>query len=273
LTSIRKIKVGGQNYYLDGYMKQNLDLAKQLVKKDFDMILIYDGYEGSGKSVKVMQDAFYCDPTLTLDRVTFNPNEFRKAIIEAKPYQAVIYDEAYTGLSSRAAMSRINRALVTMLAEIRQKNLFVFVVVPTFFDVDRYVALWRSRALIHIYTGKKFQRGYFMFYSMDRKKQLYVEGKKYYSYFKPRPNFSGRFTNYYVLNEKDYRKKKKEALIKREKAREEIELQREIQTELFRRLAENEDIPHKTKIEILGIPEATYWYELRKFKEEKGMYG
>lgn len=270
---IRKVKVGKHSYYLDGIHKTNLDLAKELIRKDFDMIFIYDGYEGSGKSVKAMQDAYYCDPTLTLDRVTFNPSEFRKAILEAKAYTSVIYDEAYTGLSSRAAMSRINRALVTMLAEIRQKNLFVFVVLPTFFDLDKYVALWRSRALVHIYLGKKFQRGYFQFYSMDRKKQLYAEGKKYYSYYKPSPNFRGRFTNYYVLDEKEYRKKKRDSLVKREKAREEIEAQREVQAELFKRLAENETLSHKEKAELLGLPEATYYYQLKAWKEEKGLYG
>ena len=273
VEGISKVRVGKHYYYLDGIHKTNLDLAKKLIVKDFDMIFIYDGYEGSGKSVKAMQDAFYCDPTLCLERVTFNPSEFRKAILEAKKYQSVIYDEAYTGLSSRAAMSRINRALVTMLAEIRQKNLFVFVVLPTFFDLDKYVALWRSRALIHIYLGKKFERGYFTFYSMDRKKQLYVEGKKYYSYYKPTPNFRGRFTNYYVLNEKEYRKKKKESLSKREKAREEIEAAREVQAQLFSRLAENESLTHKEKAELLGLPEATYFYQLKAWKEEKGLYG
>ena len=59
--------------YMDAVHKENLDLAKKEIKNDWDMIGVYDGYEGSGKSVKCMQDAFYCDPTLTLDRIVFNP--------------------------------------------------------------------------------------------------------------------------------------------------------------------------------------------------------
>lgn len=34
--------------YLDGFLKANLDLAKDVIKKDWDMIFLVDGYEGSG---------------------------------------------------------------------------------------------------------------------------------------------------------------------------------------------------------------------------------
>lgn len=254
-------------FYMDSYLKDNLDRAKTIIKKDWDMVFAVDGVEGGGKSVFAQQAAFYCDPTLSLDRIVFTPEDFRKAIMEAQPYQAVIYDEAYTGLSSRATMSTINRVLVSMLAEIRQKNLFVFVVMPTFFDLDKYVALWRSRALFHIYTSD-FNRGFFGFYNMDKKKDLYILGKKFYSYKKPTPNFIGRFTNKYTVNEVEYRKKKKDSLTVREKKREDLEKQRETENLLFDRVMSLPDnIPHSTKIEILGIPQSTYYLKLRKWRE------
>jgi len=203
-----KVVVNNQEYYLDGYIKSNLDMAKEVIKKDWDMIMVVDGYEGVGKSVIAQQFAFYCDPTFTLNRIAFTPKEFKEVVLNANKYQAVIYDEAYGGLSSRAAMSRVNRALVRMLAEIRQKNLFIFIVIPSFFDLDKYVAIWRSRALIHVYTGKGFERGRFGFYSMDMKKNLYVFGKKFYSYSKISPDFIGRFVNHYTVDEKEYRKRK-----------------------------------------------------------------
>lgn len=206
-----KVKVGDQEYYMDGIHKDNFDKAKKEVNNDWDFIFVYDGYEGTGKSVKAQQDAFYCDPTLTIDRITFTPTEFKKAIIDAKPQQAVIFDEAYGGLSSRASMTRVNRALVTVLTEIRQKNLYIFIVLPSFFDLDKYVALWRSRALIHIYTDG-FHRGYFSFFNMDRKKNLYVNGKKYYNYNATNPNYRGRFTNYYTVDKEKYKQKKYDTL-------------------------------------------------------------
>jgi len=261
-----------KDFYIDGYMKKVLDSGKAAIKKDWDMLFVYDGAEGSGKSVKAMQDAKYCDPTLTIDRIVFTPKDFRNAIMNAKPYQAVIYDEAYTGLSSRATMSLINRTLITMLAEIRQKNLFVFVVMPCFFDLDKYVALWRSRALIHIYTGNKFERGFFAFFNADKKKDLYINGKKFYNYSKPKANFYGRFTNYYPIDEKEYKKKKRNSLIDREKKADEAQKRKEIENELFERcmtIREKENIPHPLLIKILGIPQSTYFVKLSQWRQLK----
>lgn len=201
-----------EQYYMDGYLRQGYAKAKNVVSKDWDWVMLIDGGEGAGKSVIAQQGAHEVDPTINLERITFTPEEFKTAVINAKKYQAIIYDEAYTGLSSRGTMSDINKTLVSMLAEIRQKNLFVFIVMPTFFDLDRYVAIWRSRGLIHVYTDKGYGRGYFSYYNKDKKKNLYILGKKFYDYKKPRPNFRGRFTNQYVVNEEEYRKKKLKAL-------------------------------------------------------------
>jgi len=269
-----KVNIGNQEYYMDGIHQENLDTAKKIIRKDWDMLFIYDGAEGSGKSVKAMQDAFYCDPTLTLERVIFTPATFRKAIMSAKPYQAVIYDEAYTGLSSRASMSMINRALISMLAEIRQKNLFVFVVMPCFFDLDKYVALWRARALIHVHTEGNFQRGYFKFYNKTKKKDLYINGKKFYSYHKPLPNFIGRFTNYYPLDEKAYKEKKRISLIDRENKADEREHRIEIENSIFERMmaltdGELEKVPNKIKAKLLAISESYYYIKLKKFQEQR----
>lgn len=265
------VKVTKQEYYMDGIKKDNLDKANTAIKNDWDMLFIYDGIEGSGKSVCCMQDAYFCDETLTIDRITFTPKEFRKAIMNAKKYQAVVYDEAYTGLSSRATMSMINRTLISMLAEIRQRNLFVFVVMPTFFDLDKYVALWRSRALIHIYTHG-FKRGYFMFYNAQKKKDLYINGKKYYNYNKPEANFIGRFVNHYPINETEYKEKKRKSLIAREKKVEEIAIKQEVEAQLFNRIMAlptkvMDNLPNKVIAMILGISETYYYIKLKKWKE------
>jgi hypothetical protein len=198
--------------YMDGYLRKGYAKAKSVVSKDWDWVTLVDGVEGGGKSVIAQQGAYEVDPTINLERITFTPKEFREAILQATKYQAVVYDEAYTGLSSRGTMTDINKTLVSMLAEIRQKNLFVFIVMPTFFDLDRYVAIWRSRGLIHVYTDKGYGRGYFAYYNKERKKNLYIIGKKFYDYRKPKPNFRGRFTNYYVVDEEAYRQKKLKAL-------------------------------------------------------------
>jgi hypothetical protein len=197
--------------YMDGYLKSNLDIAIQQVHKDWDMVLVVDGKEGTGKSTLVSQMACYVDASFNLSRIVFTAPDLKAAIVGAKKYQAVVFDEGYQGLSSRGAMTEVNRMICSMLAEIRQKNLFVFIILPSFFDLDRYVALWRSRALIHVYTSKGV-RGRFCFFNEKRKKQLYLFGKQTYSYAKPNANFYGSFTKQFPLDDKEYRKKKLEAL-------------------------------------------------------------
>lgn len=196
--------------WLDGYLKENLDQAREAVKKDNDMLFIVDGLEGSGKSAFAQQVAGYLDPTLSLDRITFTPDEFVQAVKNAGKYQAVVYDEAMSGLASRSALSEINRRLVGVLAEMRQKNLFVFIVMPCFFELDKYPAIWRSRALFHIYT-KHLKRGFFKFYNTKKKKLLYLKGKKFYEY-KVLPDFHGKFPKGYYVDEQEYRQKKLQVL-------------------------------------------------------------
>jgi hypothetical protein len=253
-------------YMLDGYVLTTLDTAKRVIVKDWDMIFAVDGPEGSGKSLAAQQFAYYCDPTLTLDRITFTPSEFRRAVTTTQPFASVIYDEAYTGLSARASMSIINRTLVSMLAEIRQKNLFIFVVMPTFFDLDRYVALWRTRGLFHIYTGDDFERGYVAFYNVDRKKDLYIQGKKFYSYANPRPNFIARFVDHYTVDKVAYKAKKLASLSGREAKAEEAEMERRVQERMFTMLQEAEcDLTHSDRIAILKMPSATYYRRLSQY--------
>ena len=265
-----KVQVGNHNFYMDGFLKTNMDRAKEIIKKDWDMVFVVDGMEGSGKSVLAMQIAKYLDPSFNIDRVVFNPFDFSQAIIHAKKFEAVVYDEGFTGLSARATMSTINRSLVTMLAEIRQKNLFVFVVMPTFFDLDRNVALWRSRALFHVYA-EGFKRGSFSFFNSERKKNIYIFGKKTYSYnckgSMSKPNFYGSFTNYYVLDQDLYRRKKKAALERPEEDRWKQQVRKDVEKELFGRIMELEDVKHDIKMAILEMKPATYFRKKKKYEE------
>ena len=140
------------------------------------------------------------------------PNEFTKAILKAKPFQCIVFDEAFTGLSSRASLTEINKLIVNLMMEMRQKNLFVIIVMPTFFLLDRYAAIFRARGLFHVYL-KKGKRGRWVYFNNKKKKLLYLIGKKLFSYSKPISKFRGRFSDQYTINEQDYRDKKGKALM------------------------------------------------------------
>ena len=213
-------------YYMDARLKKRMDegVIPDLATKDKDCFIAVDGNEGSGKSTLALQIAKYVDPTFNLNRVVFDAETFKEAIFKAKKGEAIVFDEAFTGLSSRASLSGVNRALVGLMMQMRQKNLFVIMVLPTFFLLDKYVALFRSRALIHVYESGG-RRGYFKVYNQKKKKLLYLLGKPTYSYsgakWKINTNFRGRFYGVFALGDKEmekkYRAKKMKALETTEK--------------------------------------------------------
>lgn len=194
-------------YYLDGYLQSNLDYVKKNVtKNDFDAFIVVTGREGFGKSTLAAQIAKYLDPTYNLERCTFTADQFQNACVTAKKYEAVVFDETMGYLSSRGAMSKFNKRLIKIMSEMRSKNLFVILCIPNFFELDRYPALHRSTALIHIH-----KRGRFGSYDYKRKKMLYLKGKKTYSY-SVSPNFVGRFSKAFPIDPEAYEKKKQTAI-------------------------------------------------------------
>lgn len=207
-------------YFLDDNLKANLDLIKNKVFEDWDMCFVIDGIEGGGKSTFAMQIAKYLDPEFGVDGICFTPEDFMQKIKDPKllhPGNALILDEGFI-INARASMTQMNRKFLNMLSQCRQKNLFLFIILPTFFDLDRTPALWRSRALLHVYHHK-MERGYFSFYSYEKKIQLYVKGKKFYSYKVEHPDFHGQFTSFKPLHqdgEAEYRRRKAEAFRKSE---------------------------------------------------------
>lgn len=211
-----KVDKETKSLYMDNKLHRSIikKVRPKIKKKDFDWVWIVDGPEGSGKSVFSMQLGKIVDPNFCLDRVCMTPKEFMKAIMKAKKGQCVVFDEAFTGLSSRSSLTEINKLIVSLMMEMRQKNLFVIIVMPTFFLLDRYAALFRARGLFHVYL-KKGLRGRWVYFNNKKKKLLYLKGKKLFSYAEPKSKFRGRFHDQYTVNEEDYREKKRKALMQK----------------------------------------------------------
>lgn len=220
-----KTKEFVKEYFIEERLKRNLDenvAHGQLVKKNKDLFMVVDGKEGSGKSTLAMQIGKYADPTLDTNRIVFSPDDFREAILNAKKGQCIIYDEAFTGFSSRSSLSPINRVLVSLAMQMRQKNLFIIIVLPTIFLLDKYIAMFRAKVLIHVYENKG-HRGYFRLFNEEKKKLLILFGNKTMSYNVKAAytRFKGRFYGKFALGdesiEKKYLKKKEFALADSEK--------------------------------------------------------
>lgn len=208
---VKANQIGSLSYHIDKKMIKFLDKVKKIItEKDKDYVLIVDGYEGSGKSTFAQQIGKYVDPTLPLERICMTASEFKEQITKADKGQCVIYDEAVTGMAAGDSITRVGKLLKSQMMQMRQKNLFVIVIIPTIFEMGKYAVLSRARCLYHIYENKG-RMGYWVGYNKKDLRLLYIMGKKTYSY-KIKSRFIGRFYGKYVVNEQDYRLKKKEAL-------------------------------------------------------------
>lgn len=219
----KELTLEDKKLFIDDIMKPQLDSIKDKVcNKDRDFVLVIDGEEGCGKSVLAMQFAKYFDPNLTMENITFDADQFMERLRNAEKNSCIVLDEAFNAANSRAAMTEVNRSMIGVATEMRQRNLFIIMVLPTFFDLDKYFALWRCRALIHVYYNKTGDRGNYIIFPKSAKKYLYLTGRKQYNYSKPKSPYPPcRFFNYYPLDEEEYRKKKASAFKKRKVTRQE----------------------------------------------------
>lgn len=176
---------GTHSYYIARRLKKHWDQnsLRSLKKMNMDKVYIVDGGEGSGKSVWTMQQMAYLDPRAFqnkeefLKRMTFNPDEFYRAVTTLKN-TVICFDEAFRGLSSRSALSKINKKVVQLLQEMRQQNNIIFIVLPSIFLLDMYAAMLRSKGLFHIYIDKKSGRRIWKGYNEYDKNAIYQLGIK-----------------------------------------------------------------------------------------------
>jgi len=215
------VEVGGQSYYINKKLKAHWDKLKDggLVKRDEDRVYITDGRERTGKSVFAIQQAAYLDPSIIedkeLSRICFTADEFLTAIRTTESGKCIVFDEAFRGLSSRSALSKTNRSIVQAMMEMGQKNLIVWIVLPSFFMLDLYAAMLRSSSLFHIEKERKSNRRYFKVYNYKKKAKLYQNGVKKGWEYKIPTKFKDYFFNKYPGGaefEMRYRAKKRKSL-------------------------------------------------------------
>jgi len=229
-----QVTVGGETYYINEKLKRIWDDLKdgKLTKVDNDRVYIVDGRERSGKSVFALQQAAYIDPTIIKDvkeRIVFNPRDLLEAIRNTKSNQnetrSIIFDEAFRGLSSRGVNTTTNKQIVQAMVEMGQKNLVVFIVLPSLFMLEQYAAVFRSHALFHIKRDDRRNKRSFYVYNYTNKKALYLYGKpRGWTYNKPHIRFRDYFFGKYPggkVFEEEYRRIKHESLVNMGKEMEE----------------------------------------------------
>lgn len=205
-------------FYIDGILKQNLDeYFIRAVYNGLDGIAIISGTEGGGKTVISCMLAYYCDQTFpgeNCERIVFSGMELMKAIDKAKRGEAIVLDEAILSLGSQDHSSYIQKVLIKKFVTIRKKNLFIFLILPSFFMLRKYFAIFRTRFLLHVYMPDGVKRGFFGVYNRSTKRLLYIKGLKEMDMQAVKPNYRGRFTDTYgfFFDPEIYEKRKDQAI-------------------------------------------------------------
>ena len=174
--------------------------------------MVIDGRSGMGKTTLANQIAMTLDKNYGLHKIFYTPETFLEALKTAKKGDCLMFDEAML-ISSRSALSSINKMIVQAMSMIRSKKIYIIFCVNSIFDLDKNLAISRADILFHVYGKSLIDRGHALafFKGQDGKNrilELYLNGKKYYSYKTPPANFRAKFVKEFVVDEVLYEKNK-----------------------------------------------------------------
>ncbi len=205
------------SFYMDGYLLKNLKYAKDSVlnKKNMFVCLI-DGRTGTGKSTLGCQAASYLtDGKHSVLNTTFTTKQFTDRLKEIKRGQAIVIDEAFLLLNKRKTQSSQNMIILSIMQAARVKQCFIFIILPSMFDLDKNLTLNIGDLFLHCYRKGSFgSRGQFSCYDRIGLKRLWLFCRQEYSYRTKisMPNFRASFTKKFPIDQEAYDKKKDEAL-------------------------------------------------------------
>lgn len=268
LGSLPGNKTAGR--YIDEMLYENLKVLAEVITNDITFMAVISSSTlevGTGKSVFAQQisEAWIHLvntthnknlPELTMQNIVFKPKDLIERAFKVPKYSVVIVDE----WDDAHYWSELGVSLRQFFRKCRQLNLFMILIIPNFFQLPMNYAISRSVFFVDVRFEGKFERGYFRFFSFNKKKDLYIYGKKTMNYDCVKPDFSGRFTKGYVVDEEEYRRAKMADMEEIEKKKQLTE--KEIKVALFKQI--HEKLPKvyiKDLAEAFGISKntATAW--------------
>jgi hypothetical protein len=196
---------------------------KRVIKYDNDSCILVTGAEGVGKTTGAAAIAYYMGyskktntSNFNLDYIVFNMEQLREAVNKAKKGQVIMIDEFVLMALSTDALSSMQKDLIKLFVTHRFKNLIYIMIIPSIFMLGSYFATHRTSCLIHFYSPDRIQRGFYRFYNMPEKSNMYNYGKQNKTYKNAKYSFDGRFFIKSIsevgINKEEYEKKKNEAV-------------------------------------------------------------
>lgn len=218
LKEIDKRKIPG--FPMDRFLAENIAPLAKKILEDFHFVIIVsgNGQVRVGKSVIAQQIGAYLtnevnkywnlNNTWSGKNIVFkadklidkSKNEFGKGAV----LQLDEGDDLTEHYYSHLAMT-----LKRYFRKCGQLNQILILCIPDYFELPRMYAITRSICLINVKFGGELERGWASFYDFQKKKSLYILGKKMLDYSVVDPNFRFNFENFYTIDEKEYRELKK----------------------------------------------------------------
>lgn len=205
-------------FYMDGYIKENLDIMAERIVDDMQFVGVISG-KGTvrnGKSTFAQHQGYYfthkvnelhkCKNKFDMENIVFKADDLIEKAFKLPKYSVLVLDEG-DDLTAQY-YSKLAIKLRRFFRKCGQLNLFFLLLIPDFFELPRAYAVTRSTYLINVMFKGRFERGFFEFYSGEKKRELYYKGRRYGDYHCVKPNFNGRFPKPYLVDEKKYRDKK-----------------------------------------------------------------
>jgi uncharacterized Zn finger protein (UPF0148 family) len=123
-----------------------LQWIRNRIKKNKNLIALFIGDTGSGKSLSSIRLAERIDPSFSLERIVFTVEEFLKLVNSDLPKGSVIvFDDAGLGINARL-WQETSAIIFGMLTQgFRYKQIITFLTVPDETFIER-----QSRKLVHI---------------------------------------------------------------------------------------------------------------------------
>ena len=116
------------------------------IKKNRNLIALFIGDTGSGKSMSSIRLAERVDPNFSVDRIVFTVKEFLSLVNAGLPPGSVIvFDDAGLGINARLWQEMSARVFGMLTQGFRYKQIMTFITVPDETFIER-----QSRKLVHI---------------------------------------------------------------------------------------------------------------------------
>lgn len=123
-----------------------LQWIRNRIKKNRNLIALFIGDTGSGKSLSSIRLAERVDPNFTVDRIVFTVDDFLKLVNSGLPVGSVIvFDDAGLGINARLWQDLSARVFGMLTQGFRYKQILTFITVPDETFIER-----QSRKLVHI---------------------------------------------------------------------------------------------------------------------------